>query len=151
MVRNLLATVLLAAGAAAWAAGTAAPDPVLDQRAMALSEQLRCLVCQNQTIADSNAELAVDLRKQVREKLGQGMSDDQVVAYLVERYGDFVLYKPPVRGSTWLLWFGPLLLLAGGVVALALKLARPRLREPAMAPDQLARMTRLLDDKDELQ
>lgn len=144
MVRKLLACVLLATCGAAWAA----PDPALDKRAMALSEQLRCLVCQNQTIADSNAELAVDLRGQVREKLGQGMSEEQVVDYLVQRYGDFVLYRPPVRGTTWLLWFGPLLLLAGGLVALALKLGRPRLGEPAMAAEQMERMARLLDDKD---
>lgn len=147
-MHKLLACVLLAACGALSAAGPAAPDPALEKRVMALSEQLRCLVCQNQTIADSNAELAVDLRKQVREKLGQGMSEDQVVAYLVQRYGDFVLYRPPVRGSTWLLWFGPLLLLAGGLLALALKLARPRLRAPALAPGELARMTNLLDDKD---
>ena len=78
---------------------------------MALSAELRCLVCQNQTIADSNAELAIDLKNQVREKLGQGMSDKDVIDYMVQRYGDFVLYRPPVRGTTWLLWFGPFLLL----------------------------------------
>lgn len=144
-MRKLLASVSLALCGAAWAAE---PDPALEKRVMALSEQLRCLVCQNQTIADSNAELAVDLRQQVREKLGQGMSDEQVAAYLVQRYGDFVLYRPPVRGSTWLLWFGPLLLLAGGLLALARRLARPGAREPALAPGELARMNRLLDDKD---
>lgn len=153
MVRNALVSLLLALGAvacAASAAAPAAPDPALEKRVMALSEQLRCLVCQNQTIADSNAELAVDLRQQVREKLGQGMSDEQVAAYLVQRYGDFVLYRPPLRGSTWLLWFGPLLLLAGGLLALALWLARPSRpdpRQPALAQDELALMNRLLDDQ----
>lgn len=149
-MRNWIAGVLLALFGAAWAATPAPPDPLLEQRAKALSEQLRCLVCQNQTIADSNADLAVDLRRQVRDKLGQGMSDEQVVAYLVARYGDFVLYRPPVRGSTWLLWFGPLLLLAGGVVALWRVLARPRRREPEMAPEQLLHMNGMLDDKDTL-
>lgn len=147
-MRKLFACLLLALAAAGAAAAATAPDPALEKRAMALSEELRCLVCQNQTIADSNAELAVDLRNQVREKLGQGMSDAQVVDYMVERYGDFVLYRPPVKSTTWLLWFGPLLLLVGGVVALALKLARPRAQQPDLAPAELARAASLLDNKE---
>jgi cytochrome c-type biogenesis protein CcmH len=132
------------------ASGAAADDPALEKRAMALSEELRCLVCQNQTIADSNAELAVDLRKQVREQLAQGKSDEQVIGYMVARYGDFVLYRPPVKETTWLLWFGPLLLLVGGVVALAFKLAKPRPQQPDLPPAELARAESLLDNKDGL-
>ena len=101
-----------------------APDPHLEKRALAIAEELRCLVCQNQTIADSDAALAVDLRKQVREKLAQGMSDRDVTDFMVARYGDFVLYRPPVKSTTWLLWFGPFLLLAGSLIVLGLKLRR---------------------------
>jgi len=101
-----------------------APDPVLEKRVLAIAEELRCLVCQNQTIADSDAALAVDLRKQVREKLAQGMSDRDVTDFIVERYGDFVLYRPPVKTTTWLLWFGPFLFLAGGLTVLGHALKR---------------------------
>lgn len=89
---------------------------VVDERLRALSEELRCLVCQNQTLADSNAELAVDLRNQVRTLIEQGRDDAQIKTWLVERYGDFVLYKPPMQASTWLLWFGPFLLLGLGAI-----------------------------------
>ena len=102
----------------------AADDPQLDKRVMELAENLRCLVCQNQTIADSPAELAVDLKKQIREKMKQGMSDREIIDYMVARYGDFVLYRPPLKGSTILLWFGPLLFLAAGLAALFYRLAR---------------------------
>ncbi|SOY62470.1 cytochrome c-type biogenesis protein [Cupriavidus taiwanensis] len=91
----------------------------LDARVHALSTELRCLVCQNQTLADSNAELAVDLRRQIRAQLRDGASDAAIKDYLVQRYGDFVLYQPPLRPLTWLLWFGPLLLLAAAVAAIA--------------------------------
>ncbi len=90
-------------------------DRVMQKRAIELEENLRCLVCQNQTIADSNAELAQDLRRQVREQIAQGRSDAEIISFMVQRYGDFVLYKPPMKATTLLLWFGPgLLLLAGG-------------------------------------
>jgi cytochrome c-type biogenesis protein CcmH len=89
-----------------------------EARAQAIAEQLRCLVCQNQTIADSDAPLALDLRAQVRAQLAQGRSDAQVIDFMVARYGDFVLYRPPVKPMTFLLWFGPLLLLAGGLTQL---------------------------------
>ncbi len=107
-----------------------APDPILEKRVLAIAEELRCLVCQNQTIADSDAPLAVDLRKQVREKLAQGLSDREVTDFMVARYGDFVLYRPPVRTSTWLLWFGPFLLLAGSLAVLGHKLKRRAHAEP---------------------
>lgn len=136
--------VLLGAGGAALAAP--ATDPAIERRAVALGEELRCVVCQNQTIADSQAELAVDLRRQVREKMAEGMSDRQVVDYLVQRYGEFVLYRPPLRASTWLLWFGPLLLAAGGVLALLTRLRAQRHLPPANVPhEQLARAAALLD------
>lgn len=115
---------LACAAASAKEAPLAAADPMLEDRVMNLSEQLRCLVCQNQTLADSHAELAIDLKNQVREKLASGMSDKDVVDYMVQRYGDFVLYKPPVKTTTWLLWFGPFLLLGGGITALLMKLAK---------------------------
>jgi cytochrome c-type biogenesis protein CcmH len=121
--------VLLAFAAAPLAAKEAAPaaaDPVLEKRVMALAEELRCLVCQNQTLAESNAPLAEDLRNQLRERMRRGDSDKQVVDFLVERYGDFVLYRPPLKAATVLLWFGPLLLLAVGFAVLLRRLRRLR-------------------------
>ena len=90
----------------------------LDARTMALAEELRCLVCQNQSLADSHAPLALDLRQQIHQQLAQGRSEQQVVAFMVQRNGDFVLYEPPLNASSALLWFGPLLLLAAGFLAL---------------------------------
>jgi cytochrome c-type biogenesis protein CcmH len=133
-VGNLLTfatLLLLAVPLHAGEARPAAADPLLETRLTRIAEELRCLVCQNQTIADSNSGLAIDLRNQVREMLQQGMSDQQVVRFMVERYGDFVLYRPPVKGSTWLLWFGPFLLFAGGLTLLVAKL---RKRDRAVAP-----------------
>lgn len=100
----------------------AAADPSLDQRMKRLTGELRCVVCQNQTLEDSNAPLALDLKKQIEEQLTRGASDEQVIDYLVQRYGDFVLYRPPVRPATWLLWFGPFAMLAGGLAFLFVKL-----------------------------
>ncbi len=116
-------------------AGEAAPasdDPVLEARVMALSAELRCLVCQNETIAASHADLAVDLRNQVREMLRSGASDAQVMTYMTERYGDFVLYRPPLKSTTALLWFGPALLLVGGMGTLWWVLHR----RSRLAPEQ---------------
>jgi len=107
-------------------AAPAAEDPELEQRVMALSAELRCLVCQNQSLADSNAPLAVDLRNQVREQMKQGASDPDIVDFMVARYGDFVLFRPPFKWTTLLLWFGPLLLLAAGLAALFYRLKRRR-------------------------
>jgi cytochrome c-type biogenesis protein CcmH len=104
---------------------------VLEKRVMALAEELRCLVCQNQTLADSNAPLAEDLRNQIRERMREGNSDAQVVDYLVARYGDFVLYRPPLKATTVLLWFGPLLLLAAGFAVLLRRLLLRRSMEVA--------------------
>ena len=113
-----------ALGAAAKEAAPAAADPVLEARMQAITLELRCLVCQNQTIADSHADLAVDLRNQVREMLRQGKTDREIIDYMTARYGDFVLYRPPVKGTTMLLWFGPAVLLVGGVAILWLVLRR---------------------------
>jgi len=110
--------------AAAKEAAPASNDPVLEQRLMKLSGKLRCLVCQNETLADSHAELANDLRKEIREKMQSGMSDDEIRTWLVSRYGDFVLYEPPFKSTTFLLWVGPFLLLATGLVVLYINLRR---------------------------
>jgi cytochrome c-type biogenesis protein CcmH len=121
-----------------------ADNPQLEQRVLALSEQLRCLVCQNQTIAESHADLAIDLRNQVREQLGKGSSEQQVIDYMVARYGDFVMYKPPFKPVTWLLWYGPILLLAAGLGLLAYQLHRRAAAEPELPADELARAATLL-------
>ena len=117
-MRAALGALLLALAGAAFGQSSeiANPDPAVERRLKALAEELRCLVCQNQTIADSNAPLAVDLRNQIRTQIAQGRSDDDIRAYMVERYGDFVLYKPPFHAGTALLWLGPPLLVAAGVV-----------------------------------
>ncbi len=101
-------------------------DPVLEVRVMALSEELRCLVCQNQTIAASDADLAVDMRDEVRNKMKEGWSDEQIVDYLVDRYGNFVRYSPPLNVTTFLLWFGPALFLVLGAVLLFYSLRNRR-------------------------
>jgi len=128
----------------------AAANPELEKRVMELSDELRCLVCQNQTLADSHAELAIDLKNQVREKLASGMSNQEVINYMVERYGDFVLYRPPVKGSTWLLWFGPFVLLAGGVFMLMLKLKRRRATDSVLSQAELQRAAVLLNGATEM-
>ena len=122
-------------------------DRVQQRRAVELSEHLRCLVCQNQTIADSNAELAQDLRRQVREQIAQGRSDSEIVAFMVQRYGDFVLYKPPMKTSTVLLWFGPVLLLLLGAWALVqnLRARRKAGASAELSPEQHARAAGLLN------
>jgi cytochrome c-type biogenesis protein CcmH len=104
--------------AAAKDAQPVADDPVLEERVTHLSQELRCLVCQNETLADSRADLAEDLRRTIREQMKAGKSDKEIVAYLTERYGDFVLYRPPVKPTTYLLWFGPFILLVAAPVFL---------------------------------
>lgn len=123
-------------------------DPVLEKRVMALAEDLRCLVCQNETLAGSHAPLAVDLRQQIREQMKAGKSDQEIVAFMTERYGDFVLFRPPVKITTYLLWFGPFLLLAGGIVVqlLYLKRRRERLRERPLSESERKRVEALLGD-----
>ncbi len=114
----------LGAPVAAKEAPPEAADPVLEARMVRITSELRCLVCQNQTIADSNAALAVDLRREARALIKQGKSDDEVVAYMTERYGDFVLYRPPLKATTFLLWFGPAVMLVAGAAVLVVVLRR---------------------------
>jgi len=139
-MRKWLLALLLALPGLAFAreAAPAADDPVLEARVMRIAAELRCLVCQNQTIADSHADLAQDLRRQVREMIQQGRSDAEIIDFMTARYGDFVLYRPPLKGTTWLLWFGPALLLVGGLAVLVMVL-RKRLRMSAdrFEPDEL--------------
>jgi len=123
----------------------AADDPVLEKRVMDVSAELRCLVCQNQTIADSNAELAVDLRNQIREQLKRGAAEREVIDYMVARYGDFVLFRPPVKATTALLWFGPFLLLVLGIYILFRRIARRRVPEPELSEAERARAAKLLE------
>lgn len=127
MLGKLVVVILLVAlVGTAWGgeAAPAADDPVLEKRVQELSTELRCLVCQNESLAASRAPLAVDLRNEIRDRMRQGESDDQIVAYLVSRYGDFVLYRPPLKATTLLLWGGPLVLLAIGFAMLFRRLAR---------------------------
>jgi cytochrome c-type biogenesis protein CcmH len=134
-MRALAAAVLLAVAPLAFgqASEVARPDARTEVRLKGLAEELRCLVCQNQTIADSHAPLAVDLRNQIREQIGQGRSDDQIRGYMVERYGDFVLYRPPFKPLTLVLWLGPFVLLAAGILA-AWKIVRRRRAAGEAAP-----------------
>jgi cytochrome c-type biogenesis protein CcmH len=141
----LVSGLLCVAALCAVQANTADLSEAQADRYQKLVTELRCLVCQNQSIADSNAPLAADLRMQVRDQLLAGRSDDEIRGYVTERYGDFVLYRPPLRQSTWLLWFGPFLLLAVGL-AVALTYARRRSRAAAPSVDP-ERLRRLLDEE----
>jgi cytochrome c-type biogenesis protein CcmH len=132
----LLLGLGLAAPAGAIEPGEQLADPAQEARARELGRVLRCLVCQNQSIDDSNAPLAQDLRRLVRERIAAGDSDAQVIAHVHARYGDFVLLRPPVRPGTWLLWFGPALLLAAGAAVIVVR-ARRR-RSAALAPAPLS-------------
>jgi cytochrome c-type biogenesis protein CcmH len=144
---SILALLLsLAQTAHAGEAQPAAADPALEERVTALATELRCLVCQNQTLADSNAPLAVDLRNQIRDRMKAGASERDIVDFLVERYGDFVLYRPPWKARTLLLWLGPMLLMLGGLAALYYRLARRRrdAARPELSAEERARAAALL-------
>ncbi len=136
----LAVLALLAAATFATAQSTEVPnpDPKTETRLKGLAEELRCLVCQNQTIADSSAPLAVDLRSQIRTQIGQGKSDDQIRGYMVERYGDFVLYRPPFRAATLLLWLGPFVLVIGALAAFAYLIRKGRPEGPEGAASKVA-------------
>lgn len=127
-----------------------AADPALEARVMAIAEELRCLVCQNETIAASHAALAVDLRQQIRLQLGQGRSRQEILDFMVARYGDFVLFRPPLKASTVLLWAGPfaLLLLAGGVLWRQAAARRWPAPPTALSDEALRRARRLLGETD---
>ena len=133
------------------AAGEAAPlaeNPQAEARLKALAVELRCLVCQNQTLADSNAPLAEDLRREVREMIAKNMSDKEIIDFLVTRYGDFVLYRPPLKTTTTLLWVGPFLLLIGGAIALVMALRRrqKKLTDVALSEAERNRVAQLLSE-----
>jgi cytochrome c-type biogenesis protein CcmH len=146
--------VVSAVPAGATAMNPPAVDDPFELRIKKLETELRCLVCQNQTLADSNAELAADLRREVRELALAGKNDDEIRSYLTARYGDFVLYDPPLKGTTWLLWIGPFTLLAGGGFLWWLVLRR-RARAQAAAPatpdaSAAERARALLDGEEDL-
>ena len=133
-----LLVVLLLVSSAAWAED-------LDRRVMNLAHELRCLVCQNETLADSQAPLAADLRNQIREQLAAGKSEQDVVDFLVARYGDFVLYRPPLKATTVLLWAGPFLFLAFGAFFLVRLVRRRRVPEPQLSAADRSRAAKLLE------
>jgi len=141
-----LVALLMAAPLHAKQAVPSLSDPVAEKRAVTLEQQLRCLVCQNETIAASQADLAKDLRKEIREQIKAGRTDDQIKQYLVDRYGDFVLYDPPLKGTTVLLWGGPFALLLGGIIALLVyvRRRRGRVEQSVLSDEQRAKAQALL-------
>lgn len=148
MRRLFLVLSLLVAcspGFAREAAPTAA-DVVVEKRMVAISEELRCLVCQNESLAGSQADLAKDLRREIREQIAQGKSDKEILDFMTGRYGDFVRYRPPLKGTTFLLWFGPFLLLVAGIAALAIILRRrgKRVAEATLSAEEQKRAEALL-------
>lgn len=122
-------------------------DPEMEKTVNKISAELRCLVCQNQTIADSHAGLAVDLKNQVRDMVKQGQSQDEIVEYMVTRYGDFVLYRPPVKPTTMLLWAGPFLLLLVGLTVLVINLRKriAQLKDGDLSSEENERLKALLE------
>lgn len=142
--------VLIVASTASYA-GEAVPlaeDPVVEQRLIAISEELRCLVCQNESLAGSRADLALDLRREIRTLIKAGKTDAEIMDFMVSRYGDFVRYRPPVKPITWMLWFGPFLLLIGALVGLARMVRRSQSNAaaPALDPAQREKAQALLQD-----
>ena len=122
-----------------------AQDPETEKRVSALANELRCLVCQNQTLADSNAPLAVDLRNQIREQLEAGANERDVIEFMVARYGDFVLYRPPLKASTIALWAGPFVILLLGFWVLVRLVARRRVPDPQLSEAERAQAAKLLE------
>lgn len=149
-IRALATLLFVLFAGLAWSQSSeiANPDPAVEKRLKALAEELRCLVCQNQSIAESNAPLAEDLREQVRAQIAAGKSDDEIIAFLTERYGDFVRYRPAFKGRTLLLWLGPfaLLALAGGIAVAFMR--RSRAAAPAAPRADAQRLAQVLDDED---
>jgi len=134
----LLALTLCGTFAQAREAAPLAVDVVVEKRMVEISEELRCLVCQNESLAGSRAELAEDLRREIRAMIKQDKSNDEIMEFMVSRYGDFVRYRPPMKATTYLLWFGPFLLLAGALVALIVYLRRRGGRVKSAAEDVLS-------------
>ncbi len=127
-----------------------AEDPVVEQRLIVIAEELRCLVCQNESLAGSRADLALDLRREVRALIKSGKSDAEIKKYLVDRYGDFILYRPPVKPTTWLLWFGPLalMLLAGWVLFNIIRRSQRQTDAPVIDDQQRTKAQALLQETD---
>jgi cytochrome c-type biogenesis protein CcmH len=145
-----LALIVLLMPGLAWA-GEAKPlaeDPVAEARLKHLAVELRCLVCQNQTLADSNAPLAEDLRREVRDMIAKNMSDQEIIDFLVARYGDFVRYRPPLKATTALLWLGPffLLVIGGTTLAVALRRRAKKLTDPALSDEDHCAVAQLLSE-----
>jgi cytochrome c-type biogenesis protein CcmH len=145
----LLAFLLALTPVSAKEAAPVAEDPEIEKRMTTLSEDLRCLVCQNETIAASRADFANDLRREIREQMQAKKSDKEIVDFLVARYGDFVLYRPPVKSTTLLLWFGPFIFLLGGAIALFvyLKQRRKQIQEPQLSDQELKHTEDLLKER----
>lgn len=142
----------LLCAASSWSAEAPplADDPVVEKRLNAISEELRCLVCQNESLAGSRADLALDLRREIRGLIKANKSDQEIMEFMVSRYGDFVRYRPPVKPVTWLLWFGPLLVLIGAIVALV-RMVRGSARDTSsqtLEPAQREKAQRLLKEAD---
>lgn len=146
----ILMLCLLPTFAFAGEAQDMAADPVLEKRMIGLADKLRCLVCQNESLASSHADLAEDLRREVREQMQKGMSDEEIIDYLVSRYGDFVLYEPPLKSYTLLLWFGPFALLVVAALGLLFQLRKRRetVPEATLTPEAHERAAALLKEED---
>lgn len=146
----LLATVCACGLAQAKEAAPLADDEAVEKRLIVISEELRCLVCQNESLAGSRADLAQDLRREVRKLIKEGKSDQEVRDFLVSRYGDFVLYRPPVKPTTWLLWIGPFVLMAAGLVALIAYLRRRsrEVKDTALSDEERRRAEALLKESE---
>ena len=125
-----------------------ASDLVLEQRLVSISEEMRCLVCQNESLSGSRSELAQDLRREIRDLIKQGKTDAEIRTFMVDRYGDFILYRPPVKPTTWLLWIGPFVLMFAGIVALLMYLRRrnTRVATTSLSDDENKRIDALLRD-----
>ena len=144
----LLAMLLVACAALAREAAPLAADPGVEARLIAIAEELRCLVCQNESLIASRADLAMDLKRQVREQIKAGKSDDEIRDYMVQRYGDFVLYRPPVKSTTLLLWAGPFALAGAGFLAVLVFIRRRRAAQDAtLTAEQEARANELLANR----
>jgi len=126
-----------------------AADPVLEKRVMGLAHELRCLVCQNQSLGDSHSEFAIDMRSEIRDQMRLGKDDEQVTEFMVQRYGDFIRFRPPVKSTTFLLWFGPLILLVigGAVLFINLKIRKRSVKTAPMSDEERKRAEALLGDK----
>ena len=142
----VLVMQLFAVPAHANEAAPLADDPVVEARLLVIAEEVRCLVCQNESLAGSRAELAQDLRREIRSLIKQGKTDKEVMDFLVSRYGDYVRYRPPVKPSTWLLWGGPFVLLAAGLAALVLFVRRRRITSTPLSPEEQRQAAALLGE-----